>query len=640
MPSSPVTFVSAYYTLHSTPYFNSRPEEWSPAPIFELARTGIQLCLYVGPDCAFETAFTELEKECPNFRVMPYRLYYKDMWVHRTLEELNKDRAESDQIGLPASRNLEKDTLEYLVYMNSRYEIIEDAISENPWDSSHFAWIDFNAPRLFSKKSESFETLKEIAAYSFASTGTSYFAGCWPKLAEDSARGIADTIHWRFCGAFFLGDIKSFADFADQYRSQFPAFLKEYGVFPWEVNFWAWLEYKAHWNPTWYRGDHNDNMLNIFSGISADTYATPLFLNGAPTLDPTTHIYPKIEPFLPGSASYLAHEGRHYLNTRFVNYWMYPSGYYKFYNADLVIENRNFLSRLDADTLEPIDFREMDEKTLYGSPDGQPLVVPKREKRSFSVGLEDIRLFSGIRREDGTRPVRFIATNVEYSPTNKNRMVLGTYDMATMEYRDCVLVSPPDPNSWCEKNWIPVLFRDGRTEGEEEERFIYKWSPMEIGRIDPETNQLNIVLRHDVRAWLFSRLRGSTTFVDAPLGCLPNELRADLGKEYLVGLAHFSEEHSPRHYYHVLILLEKRTLKPVRYSRVFYFEKLSIEFCIGMTVRPAQPAEPEMVSPSLPAEPESREAAKGTYLFWISRFDRDPIRYEIAYEELPLENMV
>lgn len=520
--SKAVTFVSAYYTLHSTPYFNAKPEEWDPAPIFELARSGIQLCLYIGPDCAFETAFAALEEECPKFRVMPYRLYYKDMWVHRTLEELNiqEDSKETERIVLPASRNKEKDTLEYLVYMNSRYEIIEDAISENPWDSTHFAWIDFNAPRLFSKKSESFDRLKEIAQYPFPESGDAYFAGCWPKLSEDAVRGIANTIHWRFCGAFFLGDIKFLTEFAELYRKHFPEFLLTHGVFPWEVNFWAWLEYKCEWRPTWYRGDHNDNMLNIFTGISADTYATPLFLypdheEDADTTYRKEHTYPKIDPFLPGSASYLAHEGGHYLNTRFVNYWMYPNGYYKFYNSDLVIENRNFLSNLDAETMEPIDFREMDEKTLYGA-DGQPLVVPKREKRSFSVGLEDIRLFSGLRREDGTRPIRFIATNVEYSPTNKNRMITGTYDTATMQYKDCVLVTPPDPNSWCEKNWIPVLFRDSETETEEEERFIYKWSPMEIGRIDPNTNQLNIVLRHEVKSWLFGRLRGSTTFVDAP----------------------------------------------------------------------------------------------------------------------------
>jgi hypothetical protein len=611
-----ITYISAYYTLQSTPYFNVHPEEFDPAPIFELARSGIQLCLYIGSDCVFETAFEELEKECSNFRVMPYRLYYKDTWIYRALEYASADTI--DNIKLPTNRNMEKDTLEYMVYMHSRYEIMEDAISENPWDSTHFAWIDFNASRLFSKKQESLGRLLEIAAFPFPQDSM-YFAGCWSKLDETTANNIAVSIHWRFCGAFFLGDARSFMRFADLYRTHFPAFLKETGVFCWEVNFWAWLEFRVkEWKPTWYRGDHNDNMLNVLTGVSADNYATPLDVGGSIKVAKTVYEYPAIDTFLPGSASYLEHDGKHYLNTRFVNYWMYPNGYYRFHNQDMVIENRNYLSELreDPDThiLTPVDFREMDEMMLYGI-DGAPLVAPKREKRTFSVGLEDIRLFNGPGGQ-----VRFIATNVEYSPVAKNRMMLGTYDMETATYRDCQVIVPPDVNSWCEKNWIPMPFV--REDGVEEERFIYKWSPMEIGRVDAATGQLQIVMRHEVRPWIFERLRGSTTFVDCPVSVLPDRLRGgkDTQKQYLVGLAHFSEEHSPRHYYHLLILLEKETLRPVGYSRVFYFESLSIEFCIGMCVR---------------------EDKKGMrYVFWVSRFDRDPVMIEVDCGELELDNMV
>ena len=73
-PIKQVTFVTAYYTLESTPYFNARPEEWDPAPIFELAKSGVQLCLYISPNCKHEQEFENLEKECSNFRLMPYRV--------------------------------------------------------------------------------------------------------------------------------------------------------------------------------------------------------------------------------------------------------------------------------------------------------------------------------------------------------------------------------------------------------------------------------------------------------------------------------------------------------------------------------------------------------------------------------------
>ena len=151
---------------------------------------------------------------------------------------------------------------------------------------------------------------------------------------------------------------------------KFSEFLNQYGVFPWEVNFWAWMEFIGCWKPTWYRGDHNDQMLNVFNGVSADTYAVPLPIDAI--VCKREYVYPEINTFLPGSASYVEHEGKQYLNTRMVNYWMYPNGYYRFHSPDLVIENRNLFSELDPETLSPVDFREMEETTLY-QPDGSVL---------------------------------------------------------------------------------------------------------------------------------------------------------------------------------------------------------------------------------------------------------------------------
>jgi hypothetical protein len=51
----------------------------------------------------------------------------------------------------------------------------------------------------------------------------------------------------------------------------------------------------------------------------------------------------------------------------------------------------------------------------------------------------------------------------------------------------------------------------------------------------------------------------------------------------------------------MLIVLERDTLKPVAYTDTFYFERLGVEFCIGMANR------------------------GGKYQFWVSRYDRDPV---------------
>jgi hypothetical protein len=614
-----VTFVSAYYTLENTPYFNAKPEEWDPWPILDLLNTGIHLCLYIGPNCAFESLFESWTKDYPHFRIMPYRVYYQDMFVYKAMET----RGLHD---LPANRNLTKDTLEYLVYMHARTEVMEDAISENPWDSTHFAWIDFNVSRLFRKKDDTLHSLFSISEFAFPPSAL-YISGCWPEVKELDE--IATTICWRFCGGFFLGDVRSITRFAELCREKIGLFLDTYKRLTWEVNFWAFLEKTQPEKLfTWFRGDHNDTLIHVLPNISADTYTAPL-----ENMQSKEYVYPFIQDYWAGSASYVRFvdgtgKERHLMNTRFVNYWMYPNGYYRFLNKDMVIENKNLVSELDADTLEPMDYREFSGVLL--DREGCALARPAREKRTFSEGLEDVRLFLGKGGE-----IRFIATNVDYSPVGRNRMILGTYDYEDGVFRDCQVVVPPDSNSWCEKNWIPVVAHSlgqdlgqdlgrtfgqdlgrtfgqdlGRTFGQDPivdlvEYFIYKWSPFELGVVNPTTSQLEIVRKYEPKSWIFQKLRGSTTF-----SVWPED------PDYIVGVAHFSEEHGPRHYYHLLVLLEKTTLKPVKYSRTFCFEKLSIEFCLGFSL-------------------DAKE-----YVFWISRFDRDPLQIRIPRQEIMVDKEV
>ena len=151
------------------------------------------------------------------------------------------------------------------------------------------------------------------------------------------------------------------------------------------------------------------------------------------------------------------------------------------------------------------------------------------------------------------------------------------------------VINPPY-DTWSEKNWIPIIKKENNT-NDEEELFIYKWSPMEIGKIDYEKKELVIVKRYPMSSPLFSKMRGSTIFQEVEDG--------------LLGVVHFSEEHGPRHYYHMLLLLDKETFAPILYTETFCFEKLGVEFCIGFAVN------------------------NDNYMFWISRHDRDPATIQI-----------
>ena len=84
----------------------------------------------------------------------------------------------------------------------------------------------------------------------------------------------------------------------------------------------------------------------------------------------------------------------------------------------------------------------------------------------------------------------------------------------------------------------------------------------------------------------------------------------DTGKS-LIGVIHFSEETKPRHYFHVMIELDRTTLEPLRYSDPFYFESVNIEFCIGFDIK------------------------EDNYWFWISRMDRDTLLIKMNREKIP-----
>ena len=571
-----VCFVSAFFSLRKTPFF-SHPEQCNPESLIDIISLGVPFCLYIGKECIYESLFREWETIYPNFRVMSYRADYHDTLIHKTCIDLLELGI---PVSLPEKRNAEKDTYEYLVYMNSRVELMEDAISENVWNTTHYAWIDYHSTTLFKQKQDTLEYLRKISQTPMTSTKTLVVPGCWPK--PDNMKTIATTIHWRFCGSFFMGDTEAIHEFADLYRRHFSEFLEKYQILPWEVNFWAYLEHACGWRPVWYKGDHNDTLVYV----SADIYTPGL---NDRILTRTTYPYPEFDRFYPGSASHLFHCGKHLLNTRYVSYWVYPNGYYRFHNNDHLIENRNIVSELDPETMRPIYYRKMNK--IYDT-QGDEIVSSYTTRKIVSEGLEDIRLYS-LGNE-----VRFIATTYSYAKNERSRMMIGTYMVDELEYRNCMIIQPP-ADSMCEKNWVPLPQYNTQT-GEWEEWFVYKWHPFELGRVDP-SGTLRIERRYETNRAVFGKIRGSTTFTDYGDG------------EHLVGLVHFSEDHTPRHYYHMLVLLDKATLEPKRHSDTFFFEQLAIEFCIGLYCNPATQM----------------------YTFWISRFDRDPLMLTVRMGDIP-----
>ena len=546
-----ITFVTSFTHIYKECQFEDKTLEWRITKFRDIAQTGINIHLFLD---------IELDKceEIQNLNEFEnvYIEYFttNELWIKQCCQELD--------FTLPNIRNEIKDNTEFIIVINSKAEFLKKAIETNYWNSTHYAWIDFSISYIFKEKEQTLEYLR-ILSKRHLNPEFLIIPGCWDKKGiVETESYIINNIYWRFCGGFLLGDAKSVGKLFYLYKEHFANFIKSTKKLVWEVNFWAWLEVNILWSPTWYYSDHNDSIIKIPANLCS------ILLND--DLKKMEYSYPKVDNFEPTSASYVYHNDKHILNTRYVNYWYLENGHCSIKHPKDIIITKNYVSYL-KDDFTPFFFSEM-----------QDISVRLPSNNCYFYGLEDIRLYSI------GENIKFIATNINYSPTGYNRMIIGEYDPIMCEYNNC-LVAFPQYDTVCEKNWIPLV-KDG------EEYFIYKWFPMEIGKMNYNNDTLEIVKRYKIINPLFHKVRGSSTFVD--------------NGEYLVGVVHFSEETVPRRYYHILVALDRETFQPMKFSDNFNFQYLGIEFCIGFTIK------------------------NDEYVFWISKMDRDAVMVSIPIDKI------
>jgi hypothetical protein len=556
-----LTYVTAYLNISGKTTVLNRTNEWRFEYFRQIATTGVSFCVFVGNDVYSD--FMELANLYPNLHVMP-----PVQWAELPIVQ---ECMKYEELKLPETRHKEKDTAEYMMLINSKPYFVQEAMKVDPWKTTHFAWIDFSIAHVIRNVPASQDSLRYLSKRSWKRP---FFAipGCWSPLTEIQHPHFLNHIQWRFCGGFFIGDRASMERFVQEYPSQFRDYLSTYRTITWEVNVWAWMESRVNkeiWSPIWYKADHNDSIIQLPPNLTIDS----LDIEKEYTLD-----YTNLDGYSPSSPSYVQdYSGRHWMSTRCVNYSLNPDGCYNFLDNGRIIKTRNMVTELFFDyngnpvSMEPS--REMLESSIH-----------MRRSTTYcpAEGLEDIRLYNVQDR------IRFIASTMNYSLSGRIQIAVGDYLPESMEYRDCMIIEAPSLDSRVEKNWTPFVRE------KEEEWFIYKWCPMELGKIIVhEDGMAQLVIQERIETahipW-FSQFRGST-----PL---------QLCEKGWVCVVHFSEEGGPRKYYHCLVWLNLHTLKPIQYSDPFYFKHSPIEFCVGMKIL---------------------DESNHRFAFWISQMDRNPL---------------
>jgi len=246
--------------------------------------------------------------------------------------------------------------------------------------------------------------------------------------------------------------------------------------------------------------------------------------------------------FIPSSISLLKLNNNILANVRFVNYRIQPNGTYLMSRNGILDGNEKVRTR---NAFMYLNNKMEKNSNLIFMPD---TLDDLPNKDTHIIGLEDIRLY-----KNGDK-IMYTATNSNHSYNDKIRILNGIYDIKQNKFTNNKSLIPPS-ETYCEKNWIGF-----------EDKFIYKWHPLQIGILID--NKLEILITKDTPNF-FKHYRGSSNLFE-------------YNNQYWI-ITHGIKNITPRKYFHQMVVLDKE-FNLVKYSVPFYFDKLQIEYCIGLMI--------------------------------------------------------
>ena len=228
--------VTSYYDLYN------KPEKFMEYLylFYDLGISGIPITLFVDPSMVYK------------FRIFPSTvtvigLSLSDCELYTIATNYSRE--------LPVHRTPHKDTKEFFALMNTKIEFVKKAAALHP-TVDNFQWIDFGIMKIVKQSEKFIAKLQQLDTMTFEKIT---IPGCWTEGRTFSV----ESIHWRFCGGFFIiprmhidrfyGHSKCvLTDFCTQLRYKLT----------WETNVWTVIESCAEKeNIDWYFADHNDSIV-------------------------------------------------------------------------------------------------------------------------------------------------------------------------------------------------------------------------------------------------------------------------------------------------------------------------------------------------------------------------------------------
>lgn len=224
----------------------------------------------VRPDRDIST-YLALGRKLMNCKV-PMVIFMDDAYIDQfePMEHVHMIPSNKDSLELNGYRDLitefkintnapHKDTLDYIILMCSKTELMCKAIHLNPFLTEHFVWVDFGIDHLFADKDQLFTDGIQAMQY----TGDQIRIGqIWdPTKSFSEPDDIYHNIAWYFAGGVFGGKQSALLEFENQMKKKCIQIIQERSSLMWEVNIWRLIYLDNPQLFSMYKCDHNPSLI-------------------------------------------------------------------------------------------------------------------------------------------------------------------------------------------------------------------------------------------------------------------------------------------------------------------------------------------------------------------------------------------
>lgn len=232
---SNITYVSFLFGCDDDRITVEKRLEW----LEPLVKLNINLVLFV------DSVYAPLVKASPSLKIV--KINQEDLATIRIIRE--------NTLRLPPQRNAEKDTLNFLSYMNCKPELL--VIAMQYVSTPYVAYIDAGISKVFKEPG----TLSKLETLSVKNIPLILLPGCHPIKEVEPFPHLWKGIHWMLSGGFFVVPVTCVNEWYTLHINALKKFINM-GTITWEVNVWASFAHTVSNRIVWYNGPHTDAMIN------------------------------------------------------------------------------------------------------------------------------------------------------------------------------------------------------------------------------------------------------------------------------------------------------------------------------------------------------------------------------------------